>query len=62
MNIVAPQWGCPAIVYGPGDSSLDHTPDEHLELAEYARAVEVLAAALEKLAKDRLRESIFSAG
>jgi [amino group carrier protein]-lysine/ornithine hydrolase len=46
VNIVAPQWGCPAVVYGPGDSSLDHTPDEHLELAEYLKAVEVLAAAL----------------
>lgn len=23
MNIVAPAWGCPALAYGPGDSSLD---------------------------------------
>ncbi|MBA2289908.1 MAG: acetyl-lysine deacetylase, partial [Chloroflexia bacterium] len=28
--------------YGPGDSSLDHTPDERIELAEYLLAVDVL--------------------
>jgi LysW-gamma-L-lysine carboxypeptidase len=51
LNIVAPAWGCPALVYGPGDSALDHTPDEHIELAEYEQAVAVLAAALGNLAK-----------
>ncbi|MCC6260770.1 MAG: [LysW]-lysine hydrolase [Anaerolineales bacterium] len=49
LNIVAPVWKCPAVVYGPGDSSLDHTPNEHIELAEYARAADVLTNALEKL-------------
>lgn len=42
LNIVAPIWKCPMVVYGPGDSSLDHTPDEQLELSEYSRAVNVL--------------------
>ncbi len=46
LNIVAPAWGCPALVYGPGDSALDHTPQEQLSLAEYARATEVLVTAL----------------
>lgn len=36
--------------YGPGDSALDHTPDERVELAEVERSVEVLADALERLA------------
>jgi len=49
LNIVAPVWQCPAVVYGPGDSSLDHTPNEHIELEEYARAVEVLTYTLRKL-------------
>jgi LysW-gamma-L-lysine carboxypeptidase len=50
LNIVAPVWKCPAVVYGPGDSALDHTPNEHLALDEYQKAVEVLAAALKTLA------------
>jgi LysW-gamma-L-lysine carboxypeptidase len=49
MNIVGPAWGCPIVAYGPGDSALDHTPDEHLDLAEYARAIEVLAKVLATL-------------
>jgi [amino group carrier protein]-lysine/ornithine hydrolase len=49
LNIVAPAWKCPAAVYGPGDSALDHTPDEHLSLDEYEKALTVLSAALRKL-------------
>ena len=52
LNIVAPVWQCPAVVYGPGDSALDHTPNEHISLDEYARAVDVLAAALQNLVKN----------
>lgn len=43
LNVVGPAWRCPTAVYGPGDSALDHTPDEHLELEEYTRSVGVLA-------------------
>ena len=46
MNVVGPAWGCPILAYGPGDSSLDHTPHEHVALDEYWRAVQVLEAAL----------------
>jgi len=46
MNVVGPLWQCPIVAYGPGDSALDHTPDEHLSLDEYCRAVDVLDAAL----------------
>jgi LysW-gamma-L-lysine carboxypeptidase len=49
MNIVGPAWGCPIVAYGPGDSALDHTPDEYLDLAEYERAIEVLARVLATL-------------
>jgi len=49
LNIVAPVWKCPAVVYGPGDSALDHTPNEHINLDDYQKAVKVLSAALEKL-------------
>ncbi len=46
MNVVGPAWGCPILAYGPGDSALDHTPEEHISLAEFERAVAVLARAL----------------
>lgn len=49
LNVVAPAWQCPALVYGPGDSALDHTPDEHISLDEYQKSVEVLARALKAL-------------
>ncbi len=50
MNVVAPVWQCPILAYGPGDSALDHTPHEHLLLDEYWTAVQVLEAALRRLA------------
>lgn len=49
INIVAPVWGCPAVVYGPGDSQLDHTPNEHIGLDEYTNAVQVLSTVLSHL-------------
>jgi LysW-gamma-L-lysine carboxypeptidase len=55
MNVVGPAWGCPILAYGPGDSSLDHTPDEHIEIAEYLRAIDVLEAALRQLASELAR-------
>jgi len=53
MNVVAPLWQCPILAYGPGDSALDHTPNEHLLLDEYWRAVIVLEVALRSLAATR---------
>jgi LysW-gamma-L-lysine carboxypeptidase len=49
INIVAPVWGCPAVAYGPGDSSLDHTPHEHIVVEEYHQAVEALRQVLRQL-------------
>ena len=49
MNTVGPVWNCPIIAYGPGDSALDHTPEEHIDVDEFRRAIDVLARALEKL-------------
>ena len=46
LNIVAPAWKCPAVVYGPGDSSLDHTPNEYMEWEDYRKAVDVVNAVL----------------
>ena len=49
MNIVAPEWGCPSVAYGPGDSSLDHTPDEHISLVDFQRSIVILRSILEQL-------------
>ena len=51
MNVVGPAWGCPIVAYGPGDSSLDHTPHEHIHLDEYWQAVLVLEQTLRNLAR-----------
>jgi LysW-gamma-L-lysine carboxypeptidase len=51
LNIVAPVWKCPAVVYGPGDSSQDHTPHEHLHLEDYRQAVKVLTHVLSSLSQ-----------
>jgi LysW-gamma-L-lysine carboxypeptidase len=50
FNVVGPRWGCPIAAYGPGDSSLDHTPHERLDLSEYRRSIAVLTRAIEGLA------------
>ncbi|HEX6540082.1 MAG TPA: [LysW]-lysine hydrolase [Candidatus Dormibacteraeota bacterium] len=46
LNHLVPAWGCPALAYGPGDSHLDHTPDERIDLDEFERGVGVLESAL----------------
>ncbi len=52
LNVVAPVWRCPIAAYGPGDSALDHTPIEHLPIAEYLRSIRVLTRAIETLAAE----------
>ncbi|WP_276260156.1 [LysW]-lysine hydrolase [Haloglomus litoreum] len=48
MNVFAGAWDCPMATYGPGDSDLDHAPNEHLPLRDLDRAV----AVLERVASD----------
>ena len=52
MNVLGPCWGCPIVAYGPGDSSLDHTPDEHVSVKEYLRAIRVLERVLRRLTSE----------
>lgn len=49
MNVIAASWNLPMLAYGPGDSSLDHRPDEHLNLEEYKKAITILASAFKNL-------------
>ncbi|ADD05331.1 acetylornithine deacetylase [Natrialba magadii ATCC 43099] len=43
MNLYAGAWECPMATYGPGNSDLDHAPDERLSLAEFDQSVAVLS-------------------
>lgn len=52
MNVVAPVWRCPIVAYGPGDSALDHTPDEHVPIEDFQKAVRVLTDVLNALPSD----------
>jgi [amino group carrier protein]-lysine/ornithine hydrolase len=49
MTVVGPVWGCPIVAYGPGDASLDHTPEERIVLDDYLKAVAVLTEVLVSL-------------
>ncbi|MGC9396992.1 MAG: [LysW]-lysine hydrolase [Anaerolineae bacterium] len=49
MNVVGPVWNCPILAYGPGDSALDHTPHEHIDLHEYHKSIAVLTRVLEEV-------------
>ena len=52
LNVVAPVWRCPIAAYGPGDSGLDHTPEERLCLEEFKRSCRVVRRAVELLAAE----------
>ena len=49
MNVFAERWDCPMATYGPGDSNLDHTPNEHIGVEEFHHAVDVLEGVAEDL-------------
>jgi LysW-gamma-L-lysine carboxypeptidase len=51
LNLLAERHpGVPIAAYGPGDASLDHTPEERIVLAEFAQGVEILDGAFRRLA------------
>jgi len=53
MNVLARHYDCPILAYGPGDSSLDHTPEERLDLDEYLRACRVVQGVIVRLGTER---------
>ncbi len=53
MNVVGPTWGQNIVAYGPGDSHLDHTPQEHIHIAEYTQAIDTLELVLKELVLER---------
>lgn len=57
MNVYATHWDCEMVSYGPGDSSLDHTPNEHLPLASFDTAIAVLSNVCERLGVEQQTET-----
>lgn len=51
MNTVAGYWKAPCVAYGPGDSDLDHTSNEHISLDEYWSSISILKDALGRLSR-----------
>ncbi|MFC1486464.1 M20/M25/M40 family metallo-hydrolase [Thermoproteota archaeon] len=49
MNVLGNALKIPVVTYGPGDSKLDHTPNEHIDIKEYLDSIEVLTKTLTKL-------------
>jgi LysW-gamma-L-lysine carboxypeptidase len=47
------QWhpGVPMVAYGPGDSHLDHSPDERIAIADFTQSVAILDRMLASLAR-----------
>ncbi len=41
----------PIVTYGPGDSHLDHTLDEHIGIKEYLDSIEVYKETILRLAE-----------
>ncbi|WP_322906963.1 M20/M25/M40 family metallo-hydrolase [Paenibacillus campi] len=64
MNIVHEKLPLvPMIAYGPGDSILDHAPNECIVIEEYKAAIQILTTGLENIDAELLQhqENVFSA-
>jgi LysW-gamma-L-lysine carboxypeptidase len=51
MNILGKAMNLPIVTYGPGDSHLDHTIDEHIEISDYLNAIAVYKDAILRLSE-----------
>lgn len=51
MNTLATKWSVPMMAYGPGDSSLDHTLNENIQLDDYHNSIDILEEFLKQFFK-----------
>lgn len=49
MNILGRAIQAPIVTYGPGDSHLDHTKDEHIKIQDYLKSIEIYEKAILRL-------------
>jgi [amino group carrier protein]-lysine/ornithine hydrolase len=60
MNILGHAMNLPIVTYGPGDSHLDHTVDEHIDISEYLAAIEVYKETILKLSELHVNRNLKS--
>ena len=49
MNILGRAIQVPIVTYGPGDSHLDHTKDEHIKISDYLKSIIIYEKAILRL-------------
>jgi len=49
MNIFGARFKIPVATYGPGDSSLSHTPNEYISIQEYLTSIKIYKRAVKKI-------------
>ena len=49
MNTMAQRMGIPCVTYGPGDSRLEHTDGEYVEVTDYMNSIKVLRGVFSEL-------------
>ena len=52
-NLFVAERKTPTVVYGPGNSKLDHAPNENISIPEYLQAIKVLEEVLQELTSTR---------
>src|SRR2546426_1570035 len=50
MNLLAEKYNIPMVAYGPGNSALDHTDNEHVSIPEYLESIRVTTMAIRNMA------------
>lgn len=58
MNILGHAINVPIVTYGPGDSHLDHTKNEHIEVDEYLDAIKILKETIIRLSQIHKKEKL----
>ena len=51
MNIFGKALRVPSVTYGPGDSHLDHTSNENIDIQDYLDSIQVYREAVKRLVR-----------
>jgi len=61
MNLLAEKYNIPMVAYGPGNSALDHTDNEHVSIPEYLESIRVTTMAIRNMARLYMNSSFETA-